>query len=338
MLAIERDEMDLPETRDARDGTTNRLLSWLRAADRWARGCAGSRRARGLLLLFLITMTLAMLGWSVYRDWDALAAFEWQFDLRYVGLAFLGYTVALFLVVLTWHGIMGSLAGFTNLRLNVKFYLYSAAARRLPGFVWYVGSLLYLYRQEGVPKTRTSVALLLESVLIALSGLLVFLGSMPFSQVDLLAGGSPWFFLGTVPLLVVAFQPSLLIRLLNAILPRMGRAPLDLQIRRRDSVRWMMQYAIASIASGLVLYCLAWAVHPLPASALPGVVGVVALTPLLRLIAFFIPAGWGIQEVSLSLSLSPYLPLPIALGIPLLFRLCFAVGELAWLLACSLFL
>jgi hypothetical protein len=330
--------MDLPETKDIQDGTTSRLLIWLRAADRWAGGSAGSRRARGLLLVFLITMTLVMLAWSVYRDWDTLAAFEWQFDLRFLGLAFVGYTVALFLVVLTWSAIMGRLAGFTNLRLNIKFYLYSAAARRLPGFVWYVGSLLYLYQQEGVPKAITSVGLLLESVLIALSGLLVFLGLMPFSQVDLLAGGSPWFFLGTAPLLVVALQPSLLIRLLNALLSRLGHAPLDLQIRRRDSVRWVVQYATGSIASGLVLYCLAWAVHPLPASALPGVVGVVALTPLLRLIAFFIPGGWGIQEVGLSLSLSPYLPLPIALGVPLLFRLCFAVGELAWILACSLLL
>jgi hypothetical protein len=82
---------------------------------------------------------------------------------------------------------------------------------------------------------------------------------------------------------------------------------------------------------GLVLYCLAWAIHPLPTSALPGVVGIVVLTTVVRLIAFVIPGGWGLQEVSLSLGLSPYMPLPVALGVSLLFRLWLVGHELVWI-------
>jgi hypothetical protein len=159
---------------------------------------------------------------------------------------------------------------------------------------------------------------------------------MPFSRVDLLPDGSLWFLVGVVPLLAVVVQPSWLIRGLNAILPKLGRARLDLQIRWQDSVRWVAQYIAGSIGSGLVLYCLARAIHPLPAEALPGVIGVTALTPVLRLIAFFVPGGWGLQELSLSMSLSPYLPLPIALGIPLIFRLWFVACELAWVVTCYL--
>jgi hypothetical protein len=313
-----------------------RVLNWLWAADRWAGERAGSRRIRFLMVAALITLTLAILGWSIYQNREALASFDWQFDPRYLGISFLCYSTALFLSVFTWHSIMGRLAGFRNWRLNIKLYLYSSVAKRLPGFVWYVGSRLYLYQQEGVPKTITSVGFVLESAMMIVSGMLVFLGSMAFSQRDWLEGRLPWLLAGMVPLLLAVAQPSLLVRLLNAILQKLGRPRLDLQVRRRDSVQWIGQYAANWVAGGLTLYCLAWAIHPLPAAAVPDVVGIVALMGVLRLIAFFIPGAWGIQEVTLSLGLTPYLPLPIALGVPLLFRLWLILSELVWVAASAL--
>jgi hypothetical protein len=244
--------------------------------------------------------------------------------------------MALALSVFAWHGIMHRLAGVSSIRLNTKLYVYSLAAKRLPGLVWYVGSRLYLYQQEQVPNTLTSVGILLEIALMILSGVLVFLASMPFSQLDFLAGGSPWLLLGLLPLLVVVFRPGLLLWLINAILQRLERPPLHLPIRWSHSIPWMLLYAGSWLAGGLLLFFLTWTVHPLTVSALPGVIGIVALTGALRLIAFFIPGAWGIQEVSLSLSLGPYLPLPIALGVSLLFRLWVIVSELFWVAACYL--
>jgi hypothetical protein len=323
--------MDLPEQKgDTRTGKASRLLTWLLAVDRWASGTTGSGKARRLLVGTLVTLTLAIFAWSIYQSWDTLVEFEWQFAPQYLGLSFLCYTVALSLSVLTWHRIVVCLKGPTSLRVNIRLYLYSATAKRLPGFIWYVGSRLYLYRQEGTSRTTTSVGLLLETTFMILSGVLVFLSFMPFSQVPLLAGGSPWFLLGIVPLLAIAFQPSLLVRLLNFALSKLGWPSLDPQIRWSDSVLWLAQYAANWVAGGLTFYTLTWAIHPLPASALPGVIAVVALTGVLRLLTFFLPGGWGIQEVSLSLGLLPFLPLPIALAVPLVFRLWLIAGELAW--------
>jgi hypothetical protein len=323
--------MNIPEIpQEPGTGTSSRLLNWLRAADRWAGESAGNRRTRTILVLCLIGFTLSLLGWSIYRNWDALATYDWRFDVRYLGLSFLCYSVALFLSVFTWHTIMQRLAGFAHLRLNARLYLYSAVAKRLPGFVWYVSSRLYLYRQEGVSKTVTSVGFLLETALMILSGMLVYLGSLLLGQTNWLGGTSPWLLLGMVPLLVVAIQPSLLGRLLNIVLLKLERPLLTLDIRRADSAAWTAQYAANWIAGGLTLYFLAFAIHPLPGRALPSIVGIVALVGVLRLIAFFIPGGWGIQEISLTLALNVYLPLPIALGIPLIFRLWLILGEMFW--------
>jgi hypothetical protein len=310
------------------------LQGAVRRASKWA----SSRSARALLVAALISVILATLGWSIYRNWDTLATYDWQFDPRFLGISFLCYSAALFLSVFTWHTLMGRLASFANLRLNAKYYLYSAVAKRLPGFVWYVGSRILLYEQEGIRKSHTSVGIVLESAMMILSGMLVYLASMLFSQQDWLQGKLPWLLLAMVPVVIAIFQPSLVIRLLNAALTRFGRSPLDVRIGWRESTRWVGQYCANWIAGGLTLYYLAWAIQPLPLSAMPDVVGVVALTGVLRLITFFIPGGWGIQEVSLSLGLNPYLPLPIALGIPLLFRLWLILSELFWVAAGTLIL
>jgi hypothetical protein len=162
------------------------------------------------------------------------------------------------------------------------------------------------------------------------AGMAVYLGSQLLGQRGLLGGGSPWLWLGLAPLLVVMVQPSLLIRAVNAVLVRLGRARLEVRVRRQDSLLWVALYAANWVAGGLSLYFLTLAIHPLPAAALFDVVGIVALSGVLSLIAFFVPGGWGIREVSLTLALRPYLPLPLALAVPLLFRLWLIVGEIFW--------
>ena len=187
-----------------------------------------------------------------------------------------------------------------------------------------------LGQQEGIAKTVTSTGLALEAVMMIVAGMAVYLCSLLFGQRELLGGASPWLWLGLVPLLVVMIHPSILVRAVNAVLVKLGRARLEVQVRRRDSLLWVGLYAANWVAGGLSLYFLTLAIHPLPAAALFDVVGILALSGVLSLIAFFVPGGWGIREVSLTLALRPYLPLPLAVAVPLLFRLWLILGEIFW--------
>ena len=331
--------MDAPGQPDkSRSGRGARLLNRLVATcaariwrlGRRAGASLQTRRARTLLLIAVVGVVLASLGWTVYSNREMLAGYDWQFDLRYLGVSFVSYSVALFLSILTWHTIVRCLAGLTDLKLNARVYLYSAIAKRLPGVVWHIASRLYLYQQEGIAKTVTSTGLVLETAMMIVAGMAVYLGSLLFGQQSLFDGASPWLWLGLAPLLVVMLQPSLLVRAVNAVLARLGRARLDIQIRRRDSLLWVGLYAANWVAGGLSLYFLTLAIHPLPAAALFDLVGILALSGVLSLIAFFVPGGWGIREVSLTLALRPYLPLPLALAVPLLFRLWLVLGEIFW--------
>ncbi len=330
---------DTPEQPgERRSGRVDRLQSWLVAtcaARIWRLGrrvgaSLQTRRVRALLLIAMVGVVLASLAWTVYSNWETLTGYNWQFDLRYLGVSFACYSAALFLSILTWHTIIRCLAGLTDFKLNARVYLYSAIAKRLPGVVWHIASRLYLYQQEGIAKTVTSTGLALETVMMIVAGMAVYLCSLLFGQRELLGGASPWLWLGLVPLLVVMIQPSILVRAVNAVLVKLGRARLEVQVRRRDSLLWVGLYAANWVAGGLSLYFLTLAIHPLPAAALFDVVGILALSGVLSLIAFFVPGGWGIREVSLALALRPYLPLPLAVAVPLLFRLWLILGEIFW--------
>ena len=329
MASSNRIATDTPEQPgNGQPGRMGRLLSWLVETGRRAGASLQTRRARTLVLIALVGAVLLSLGWTVYSNWEMLVSYDWQFDLRYLGVSFVCYSAALFLSILTWHAIIRCLAGLTDFKLNARVYLYSAIAKRLPGVVWYIASRLYMYQQEGIAKTVTSTGLVLETAMMIVAGMAVYLGSLLLGQQGSIGGGLLW--LALVPLLVVMIQPSLLVRAVNAVLARLGRSRLEMQVRRQDSLLWVGLYAANWVAGGLSLYFLTLAIHPLPAAALFDVVGTVALSGALSLIAFFVPGGWGIREVSLTLALRPYLPLPLALAVPLLFRLWLVLGEIFW--------
>jgi hypothetical protein len=81
-------------------------------------------------------------------------------------------------------------------------------------------------------------------------------------------------------------------------------------------------------------------IFPVPLAYLPAVASFLVISGVISHLAFFIPAGLGIREVSLSLLLSAYVPFGIAVVIALVFRLWMTLSEVFWtlvtLLVCRL--
>jgi len=86
-------------------------------------------------------------------------------------------------------------------------------------------------------------------------------------------------------------------------------------------------YLLGWLAGGSILYFLAGAVSVVSVSLLPACWGFVALSGVISALTFFLPGGVGAREVSLSLLLSYYIPLPVAIALAVLFRVWILVGE-----------
>jgi hypothetical protein len=114
------------------------------------------------------------------------------------------------------------------------------------------------------------------------------------------------------------------------LLQRLGRVQREtkvIQIYWYDKVLWFVIYLLGWLAGGSILYFLAKSVSPVSLAFLPACWGFVALSGVVGTLAFFLPGGVGAREISLSLLLSSYIPLSVAIALALLFRVWILVGE-----------
>jgi uncharacterized membrane protein YbhN (UPF0104 family) len=285
-----------------------------------------SRGSRALLGAALILISLALLAYFIYRNWDALTAYPWQFSHAHFVLTLLLHGCAFIVAIGTWHSIISRLAGASDLRLNAKIYCYSAVARRLPGMLWDVATRVVMYDQVGISKAAAGVASLLEFVLITLAGIVLYIALTPFTLSYAQLG--IWVLFGTLGLGLVLTHPYLVTRIMRKL--RKDSAPLPL--RYRDNIRWLVVYTISWAIGGLILWATVGAIYDLSLDFALQVVADWSLAGVVTSIITFVPAGLGLREVTLTLLLSRYMPEHIAVSSAVLMRILMTSYSILWLL------
>lgn len=279
-----------------------------------------------LLALAMVVLTLLFWGYGLYTNWNKLGQYEWRADFRFLLLAFALFPAGFLPSLYGWHRIMSHFARGTDLRVNAKIYCYSTLPRYIPGVVWYVAGRSLLYREKGVPPSITILATALETVLLTVSGLTLALLSMP-SIGDLPWGGKP-------PTLVVALLIPSTILLLPRVLERTLRffttLPEDEATPRLTYLEIMLLlvvYVIAWLGGGLLLYLLANAIYRV--EPLTSMIGIWTASGVASFLFAFL-GGSGGREVTMSVLLAFYVPLPVAIAISLLSRVIIMVAEVFW--------
>ena len=290
------------------------------------------RSVRLALRAAAVLAVLLFLAYAVYRNWDELVQYEWTADWRYVALAAVVYGLSFAANVLAWHRVMATVWTVTDPWVNARVFCYSSLPKRIPGVVWYIASRAALYQAEGVAGSIAVMATLLETLLLIVSALLVYLASLLFRVPAGMAGDLPpgIALLLLVPLLAV-LHPAVLNRIIAWLLRRLKGGG-EIVLTYRTTLGLVLIYVPAWVIGGIDLYLLANAVYPVPLALLPAVCGAWAASGAVSLLAAYLVQGLGAAEVTLGLLLSRFLPVPVAIVVVLLFRLLCTVGEVAWAL------
>jgi hypothetical protein len=288
------------------------------------------REWRSPVLIGTILLSLGLMLAGLIRGWQDLVQYQWRFDWLLLGLSSLAYSASLLLAMLGWSVIIRSLGAMSTRRQNVKIYLYSWMARRLPTPAPYLTSRVLLYEEIGVPKRLTSVALLWENILLIASSavlvvLLLPLVSIVSDRIPVVAVLAAL----AVGLLFV-FHPRLLTWGVNRVLRRFGKAPLEVGLRPPVAIYALAIYALVWLAGGMILFLLIRMMYPLEWAVLPFVIQCWALSGLVSYITFFAPISFGLREVSLAYLLSLAMPLSLAIVVVVLMRIWNMVNELLW--------
>jgi hypothetical protein len=297
----------------------------------WARLRRFLSPGRALMALVVLA-SLGMLAYGLVSNWRELVTYEWRITYWPLVAALLLYPAALGIAVLIWHQILQHLGGHSRWQQDLRIYCVSNIARRLPTPAWFVAGRIYLGSQINLAKSVSSMGVLLEAVLILVSGLLLSVLTLPFgSQGGPLGQHGP----KLVPLLLLGLVLIIRPQLLRAFIVRLARwlgrgQSIPGEIDYRRMVMWTGLYAVVWILGGITLYLLVRTVYPLPAGSLPTVIGIWAIGGVVSHLAVFTPGGLGIKELTMAALLSSLVPMTIAIVVSIGARVWYSLNELFW--------
>ncbi len=276
----------------------------------------------------MLALSFGYLSYTILRNWSEIENYHWRVNYLGIGLAFGCYSVALALAALGWGQLMKDLTGMTGRSKHFKYYVYTALLRRLPAPLIYLFGRAHFYEREGVPKSTTVAATLIEWVLLVTAGVIVYILMLPFSHLPLLRYNLWVLLAGGVMgvLLIQARSGEFIVRLPGLRWESQGKGTLTYT----RLAFWLLIYGGVWLGGGGMLYALVDMVYPLSLSHLPAVVEVWVLSGLAAMLFFVLSVGLGVRELTLGLLLGYLVPQPIAALCAVLVRVILTLFEIAW--------
>ena len=293
----------------------------------WAiRAAEGFRNKKALRLLgaFVTGLLVAVTAFLIWQSRktlvDVLQTARYEYLVGVFGL----YSVSIAWVAFGWHLVVRHLGSQSSLLVDLKAYVYTLAARRLPGPLWYVAGRTVLGGRLGIPRRVSALSSGIEVVLSIVSGIIV---GMPAILMQTKGAG---FAIGIFVLIELLGLTLLHPKVLQGLLARLGHQIQPGRLAASRVLSWLGAYVAMWLSGGLMTYVLVAAIYPVDVSHLPRIVSLWALTGVVSYVGFFLPHNLGLSEVALSGLLSSVLPLSIAVATAVLMRVLTTVFDLMW--------
>jgi glycosyltransferase 2 family protein len=305
-------------------------------ADEAAVAGGGPGRGRGLLGLVTAVMGSKLVRWGFVAVTVGLGAYavarEWthvRSDLASLGFlpvagALVAVLAALLAAMQVWRVLLGALGSPLPVRPAARIMFIGQLGKYLPGSIWPVLAQMELGNEYQVPRHRSASASVLTMLLVVLTGLLTALVALPF-----VAGSTNYVWaLLAAPALLVLLVPRVLNAVLNKVLRVAKRPPLEVELTGRAITAALGWSFVSWACYGLQIWVLALALGAPPGKTALLAVGGFAFAWTVGFLVVIAPAGLGVRDVLLALTLGLVIAHGAALAIALVSRVLLTIGDL----------
>jgi uncharacterized membrane protein YbhN (UPF0104 family) len=232
--------------------------------------------------------------------------------------------------VLSWRALLAGFGARLPLRAAVRIFFVGQVGKYIPGSVWPVLAQMELSRDYGVDRPKSASASLVVLALAVPAGGTAAVATLPFVSASALRHYG-WA-LAAVPVFMVVLHPVVLSRLLAFGFRLLRRPPLTEPLRTATvlvAAGWLLvSFVLYGIATWLVLRDLHPGVHGARLFVLA--VGGYALAWTAGFLVLVVPAGAGVREAVLVLTLAPALASGAATLVAVVARLLATIADLVW--------
>jgi glycosyltransferase 2 family protein len=211
---------------------------------------------------------------------------------------------------------------------SVGVYSASQLGKYIPGSVWPVVAQMSLSRRHGIARRSILAAFVTQMLLLVVTAVLVAAVTLPWVDADQLR--SHWWLLVIAPAICLVLVPGVQRRILAAV-GRLLRRDLAIPTPgHRAMLATIAVSALTYVFFGLHLSVMAWPLIEDPSvSAVVQCTGAFALAWAAGFVVVFAPAGLGVRELVLTLTLSSLLASSDATALAVLSRTSLVIADLA---------
>lgn len=281
----------------------------------------GSRLVRWALAILVV----ALGAFLVWRSTDDLGASLREVDPTRFVLSGLMAVAGTVLVERTWEALLRGLDARPPARATASMFYVTQLGKYLPGSVWPVLAQMQFGSRWGIPRSVMFAANILLLGVVTASGIAVGAVLLPWSSSDGLAHYW-WLLLLLVPL-AVGLHPRTVPAMLDRGLRLLGREPVGARLRYAAlgrSAAWMV---LGWVALGLHVAVLLSAFGDLDGSALAASIGGIALGWAAGIAFIPAPAGAGIRDAIIALTLGPLIGTTPAVTVALASRMLLLLAD-----------
>jgi len=287
---------------------------------------ARKKIVKRILQVLLIVVIFYFLVKNLYVNWSKIAEYDWNINYYFLTYSFVLLITGAILMALGWNLILRMLGGRLGYKKALKIFFITDLGKYVPGKVWTLVGKVYLCAKEGIPIAKTSASVVIQPLIQVISGMLMFLVSLPFWTKTSDFMNNLYLLLPLIPIGLILLHPAIMTKLLNFVLTRLKQKPIELNIKYRNILLILLLWCGLWTLTGVTYYFLVVSVHSFPVSWLPVSIGIFSIAGVSQ---FLTPSGIGVLEGVLTVLLSLYLPVHIAILIALLARVWKTVAELA---------
>ncbi len=286
------------------------------------------RRIIGFSIVFLLFFFMAK---SLYQNWNKIPFEKIRFNYYYLAISFIPLLFCFPIGAFAWKYILNNLGEKIFFRRAAGIIAISQLGKYLPGKIWFAVGRIYLAKVGGICGSKTLVSLLLETGMLFISSLILFL----ISAIGITNLAIPHLLILSAIITIiglVGLYPTIFSKILNFFLSLFRRKKIEIYFPYGRILLLLIIYGIAWLLYGLGFYLLINSFYPVAFSSLLYLTAVYAISWNIGFIILISPAGLGVREGVLSSLLQSQFPQPITIIIAFLSRIWITIGELIFLI------
>ncbi len=282
-----------------------------------------------LILLFIIYFFSSY----ICENWNKIENYKYETNWLYFNLSIVSLSLSLFVLPIALKSIVRLLNYNISLKKISFIIFYSQFAKYLPGGIWgYVGRV-FLYKNEGMNTLDATKSVLLETLMVMLSGIFISLLSLPFFNSYYLPNSIDNTYIISIGVILFislsAFlHPNILNVVIKIIPDKLKKTNLDFSYNYFSIFKPLFYLVIFWLGIGVSFWLLIKSFIHIEYSLLPMFTGTFVISWIIGILVFFTPGGFGIREISIVVLLNFCLPPYVSAFIAVISRIWWIVGEI----------